>query len=262
MRDEERGTYSPPTEDNLSFETRRNPSRDQAPLTLIISGIFLVLLLIAVVIFINSGMNSHGKTPPTVGDTLGDLKDAKVQDAQPLTDQELANPDSDTGAAKFAPDSETPGVRDTPQPSVDQAPPTAAAITGPLPSQAGNPALQGVTASSAAVASSATSSVAAAKPAPAQAASSSAAPVAAASGGGTIVQIGAFATPEIATAEYNKLASSYGLFVGGTGKHIEKATKPNGDIVYRTAFTGFSTPEKARSFCSALKAAGHDCFVK
>ena len=254
MLDEERGTYAPPTEDHLSYETRRTAPRDSAPLTLIISGIFLVLLLIAVVIFINSGMNVHGKVPPEVGDSLGALKDTtQVQDAKPLSDQDLANPDSDAGQAKFAPGAEAPAVRDTPQATVDQAPPPAAPIAGPLPSQAGNPALS-------ASASSATSSVAAAKPAPAVASASSAAPVAA--GGGSIVQIGAFASQDIATSEYNKLASSYGLFLGGTGKRIEKVAKPNGDIVYRTSFTGFATADKAQAFCSALKAAGHDCFVK
>lgn len=244
MLDEERGTYSPPTEDTLSYEARRRPRRDQAPLTLIISGIFLVVLLIAVVIFLNSSLRGHGRIP-TVGDTLGDVKDTtQVQDAQPLTEQQLSNPD-DSAQAKFAPDTETPGVRDTPQATVDQAPPTAAAINGPLPSQVGNPALS-------ASASASTSSVAAVT------ASSAAS---AAAGGGSIVQIGAFTSPDIATTEYNKLASSYGLFLGGTSKRVEKVETPTGTY-YRTSFVGFATPDKAHAFCAALKAANHDCFVK
>lgn len=252
MLDEERGTYSPPTEDNLSYETRRQPRRDQAPLTLIISGIFLLLLLISVVIFLNSSMNKHGHVPPEVGETLNDLKDtAKVQDAQPLSDQDLANPDGDGGTARFAPGSETPGVRDTPQTTSDAAPPPAAAITGPLPSQAGNPALQPGAASASSVASaskaaSSASSVAVALPA---------------GSGGSMVQIGAFTSTDLANSEYNKLASSYGLFLGGTSKRIEAVDTPNGTR-YRTLFTGFASHDKAQAFCSALKAAGHDCFVK
>ncbi len=256
MLDEERGTYSPPTEDHLSYETRRTAPRDSAPLTLIISGIFLVLLLIAVVIFVNSGMNTHGKVPPEVGATLGNLKDTtQVQDAQPLSDQDLANPDGDSGAAKFAPGTESPTVRDTPQQTVDQAPPPAAPITGPLPSQAGNPALSASSSASA-------SPVAVVKPAVSASSSLVASAAAPASGGaGSVVQIGAFTSPEIATTEYNKLVSSYGLFLSGTGKRVEKVDTSNG-TVYRTSFTGFATAEKAHAFCSALKAAGHDCFVK
>lgn len=250
MLDEERGTYSPPTEDNLSFETRRRPSRDQAPLTLIISGIFLILLLMAVVIFLNSSLRGgHGRVPPEVGETLSDVKDVKVQDAQPLSDQDLADPNGDGGAAKFAPGTEAPAVRDTPQSTVDVAPATAAPITGPLPSQAGNPALSDVPVPGTPSSSASAPPVAAARPA------------VPAGGAGSVVQIGAFTSQALADSEYNKLVSSYGLFLSGTGKRVEKVETANG-TVFRTSFVGFATSEKAHAFCSALHAAGHDCFVK
>lgn len=105
----DRGTYSPPTEDNLSYESHRTPvSRDKAPITLIISGICLVVLLLVVVILYNSGtLNKHGRIAPEVGDTLGDIKEGQVQDAKPLSDQDL----NDSGVATFAPGSEVPGAR-------------------------------------------------------------------------------------------------------------------------------------------------------
>ena len=78
--------------------------------------------------------------------------------------------------------------------------------------------------------------------------------------GSTSVQIGAFTSQDIASTEYAKVASSYGLFVGGAGKKIEKVETASGTF-YRTAFTGLSA-DKAKSFCSALKAAGHDCIVR
>ncbi|MGZ3298081.1 MAG: SPOR domain-containing protein, partial [Asticcacaulis sp.] len=137
--DEDRGTYSPPTEDNLSYQTRRAPGRDQAPLTLIISGIFLVLLLVFVVVFYNSGLNNHGRTPPDVGNPVGEFKDAQIQDAKPLSGDEGA----DTGQAKFAPSAEAPALRDAASGAVDEAPPPVAPINGPLPSQANNPAVNG-----------------------------------------------------------------------------------------------------------------------
>jgi hypothetical protein len=252
----DRGTYSPPTEDNLSYESRRAPvSRDKAPVTLIISGICLVVLLLVVVIAYNYGMNKHGKVAPEVGDSLGDIKEGQVQEAQPLSDQDL----SDSGIATFAPGSEVPGARPAASAStIDIAPLPAAPIEGPLPSQS--------------AASVATSSLAPARidavPAPASSAAASSAakpaePVAAAkpaSTGSASVQIGAYTSTDIANAEYAKVASSYGLFVGGAGKRIEKVTTPNGTF-YRTAFTGLSA-DKAKSFCSALKASGHDCIVK
>jgi len=302
--DEDRGTYSPPTEDNLSYQSRRAPSRDQAPLTLIISGIVLVMLLMFVVLFYNSGLNSHGRTPPDVGNSVGDIKDSQVTDAKPLTDEQLG----DTGAAKFAPSAEAPQLRDANSAAVDEAPPPVAPIQGPLPSQANNPALNGgsnspdttpvpgagtaandangraaidraltpgASAPATKVASASASS--AAKPAKVAAASSSSASapakakpaeddakLAAATAPlrGASVQIGAFQTVDIANKQYANVASSYGLFLGGTAKHIEKVDAANGSTLYRTAFTGFESKDKARAFCDALKAAGHDCLVK
>jgi len=295
--DEDRGTYSPPTEDNLSYQSRRAPSRDQAPLTLIISGIVLVMLLMFVVLFYNSGLNSHGRTPPDVGNSVGDIKDSQVTDAKPLTDEQLG----DTGAAKFAPSAEAPQLRDANSAAVDEAPPPVAPIQGPLPSQANNPALGGGSASpdttpvpgandagraaidraltpgapatKVAVAS-ASAAAKPAKPASASSSSASAAPkakpaeddakLAAATAPlhGASVQIGAFQTVDIANKQYASVASSYGLFLGGTSKHIEKVDAANGSTLYRTAFTGFESKDKARAFCDALKAAGHDCLVK
>ncbi len=298
MTDRDRGTYSPPTEDSLSYEARRPAGRDQAPITLIISGIFLVLLLLAVVMFYNSGLN-HGRTAPEVGDAVGDIKDTQVQDAKVLNDQEINAPAGDDSAsAHFAPGTEAP-LRDgsTSQAAVtNEAPPPAAPITGPLPSQAGNAAItgQGSPAATPAPLKPAVQTVAPIAPAASSASVSSkaAAPVektavkpadtalktdkadaakaektkvadatAPAGKGGTMVQIGAFDSTEIANKQYASVASSYGLFLSGTSKRIEKVETAKGTL-YRTSFAGFSSAEKARSFCSALKAAGHDCMVK
>jgi len=301
--DEDRGTYSPPTEDNLSYQSRRAPSRDQAPLTLIISGICLVLLLVFVVLFYNSGLNSHGRTPPDVGNPVGDIKDTPVTDAKPLTDAQLG----DTGAAKFAPSAEAPQLRDNASGAVDEAPPAVTPIPGPLPSQANNPAINGgATASDATggtaandaghdainraltpsapvtgadkstklASASSSSAVPKAKPVPPKAPTPKAAeddaklaattaPVkTTAAPSGASVQIGAFQSMDIANKQYASVASSFGLFLGGTSKHIEKVDAANGATLYRTAFTGFESKDKARAFCSALKASGHDCLVK
>jgi hypothetical protein len=291
MNDKDKGTYSPPTEDNLSYETRKSPKRDQAPITLIISGICLVLLLLAVVLFYNSGLNTHGRAAPDVGDTVGDIKD-KVEDAKPLTDQDINDTtNGDAASAHFAPDAETPGARaDASIAAVDQAPPVAAPIQGPLPSQANNAAIPGTAAANASASGAKSSSslalrgalpstdnapaappakpvqqVAAAKPpvkpdaAPEKASDKTAAkPVS----GNATVQIGAFESQDIANKQYASITSSYGIFLGnGVGKRIEKVDTDKGTR-FRALVTGFDSTQKAKEFCSALKSAGHDCFIK
>lgn len=248
MTDKDRGTYSPPTEDNLSYEARRPGQRDQAPITLIISGIFLVVLLIVVLIFYNSGLNKGAGNAPEVGDPVGDAKE-RIEDAKPLSEQEF-DAGQDTGAAVFAPSAEAP-ARDAASMAANEAPPPAAPIQGPLPSQTDNAAITGgqlkppVQAVTPPATPAATPAPAAAKPA----------------GAGSVVQIGAFDSQETANREYASVASSYGLFVGGTSKRVEKVETPKGTF-YRTSFAGFASAEKARSFCAALKAAGRDCIVK
>ncbi|MDI7774305.1 SPOR domain-containing protein [Asticcacaulis sp. EMRT-3] len=271
MSDEDRGTYSPPTEDHLSYESRRPVSRDQAPVTLIISGICLVVLLLIVVLLYNSGLNKHGKLAPVVGDSIANMKDAQVQDAQPLSDSDTSL--DETGQPIFAPSAEAPVARDL-------APPTAAPISGPLPSQAGNSAVaaaapaqassQVVSQPAAPVDNTPVPGAPVAKPvvkpavaAPAAAKPAAAKPVAAkpvAASGGAAVQIGAYDSTDTANAEYARVASSYGLFVGGAGKRVEKVQTANGTF-YRTTFTGL-TPEKAKAFCAALKANGRDCIIR
>ncbi len=276
MSDKDRGTYSPPTEDNLSFEPRRGPGREEAPVTLIISAICLVVLLVVVVILYNSGLNKHNKIAPEVGDSVSDFKEGpQVQDAQPLNESDAAG---DGGQVILAPGTEAPNARASAAPAPDEAPPTVAPITGPLPSQANNPALnsnQSVDTTpvpgAPAASSAASKPIAAAKPvvtAPALAVApkpitvpkADTAPKPVAASGGSAVQIGAFTSTDIANKEYAKIASSYGLFVGGAGKKVEPVTTANGTF-YRTAFTGLSS-EKAHAFCSALKAAGHDCIIR
>lgn len=252
MQDKDRGTYSPPTEDNLSYETRRTASRDQAPLTLIISGIVLVVVLLVAVLLYNAGFANHNKVVPEVGDSLGDFKDGKVTDAQPLDDNDLTDGSDASGAAKFAPGTESPGIRSATADDQNLAPAPVAPIQGGLPSQTDATPVPGAVAA----ASSSVSASVAAKPV--VTAPVVAKPVAAS--GTASVQIGAFTSQDIANGEYAKVASSYGLFVGGAGKKIEKVETASGTF-YRTAFTGLSV-DKAKSFCSALKAAGHDCIVR
>ncbi len=58
MTDHDRGAYTPQTDAPLSFDARRAPGGGRpVPMTLLISGMVLVILLIGVVYFYRSG---HG----------------------------------------------------------------------------------------------------------------------------------------------------------------------------------------------------------
>lgn len=241
---EDHGTYAPPTEDHLTYEPRRSsPKRDQAPITLIVSGIFLVILLIAVVIFYQSGL-SRGDKAPEVGTAIEDYRDATIEEAKPLSEKELADVTGvdDHTVTQLAPKPDVIEAR--PQASAAAEPATPVVRTVPLETT------QSSSSSTAAKSASSASSVAAAKPAAPK-------PVS----GNIAVQIGAFNSQEAADQQYGKIASTYGMFLGGTSKRVEKV-ETNGKTLYRTSFTGFSDREKASEFCRALKSAGKDCMVK
>ena len=77
MADTERGAYTPPTDAPLSFDARQ-PVRGARPIpfTMIISGLVLVALVVAVVVFYRSGVREAGQPPQTVGAPIGDMKTA------------------------------------------------------------------------------------------------------------------------------------------------------------------------------------------
>ncbi|MFT3996008.1 MAG: SPOR domain-containing protein [Asticcacaulis sp.] len=256
--DNERGTYTPPTEDHLSYESRRSAARrDQMPITLIASVIVLLVLLLAVVIFYNSGLNT--RKVGDVGETLGNYKDGAIEEAKPLTDADLLDPgvahDAQVSgtAPTFANDTEAPQARDAASAAAPVKPADSAENLLP-PAQTVPPVAK----------PSEPAKTVEPKPevkAEAPTAKPVEKPVAAAAGGSASVQIGAFSSREIADREFAALASSYGLFVGGTSKVVEKIDR-NGSTFYRTSFSGFASKEKARQFCDALKAASKSCFVK
>lgn len=246
MDENERGTYSPPTEDHLNYESRRGPPpRDQMPITLIASAIVLVVLLLAVVLFYNSGLNS--RTAGDVGEPIANYKDGAIEEARPLADDDLLDPVLNEDAAMasataptFSEDTEAPQAREV----ISEAPAPVAPIKGPLNADGtlNDNVLPPANTTPA--------------PKPVEAT-----PPVASGGGAASVQIGAFGSRDIADREYAQIASSYGMFVGGTSKAVEKVDR-DGKTFYRTSFSGFASKEKAKQFCDALMAAGKTCFVK
>lgn len=258
MSDQERGAYTPPTDEPLAFDARRTTSeRRPVPMTLVASAVVLVVLVVAVVLFYRSGVRSRNEAP-NVGEPVAAVKTAPTQEAQPIDeaaqlDVYVADPNA-PGAAQptFAPGPEQPQPRPAPQATP---PAPVAAPTTPVTSGALRPAQPAQTAPAAA-----TPAAPAPKPAAPTPAAQAPTPAPAAAGGSAAVQIGAFSSTAIADAEFAKIANSFPQYASGKAKRVEPVER-DGKTLYRTAFTGFSKAD-AQAFCSALKAAGKACLVK
>lgn len=73
-----------------------------------------------------------------------------------------------------------------------------------------------------------------------------------------LVQLGAFASEEIAANEWSKLSSRFGDYLGDKTRVIQQATS-GGRVFYRLRAMGFADLSDARRLCSALKAERADC---
>ncbi len=76
--------------------------------------------------------------------------------------------------------------------------------------------------------------------------------------GTRMVQLGAFASAEIAVVEWDKLNARFGDYLGDKTRVIQKATS-GGRVFFRLRAMGFNDVNDARRLCSALKAEKADC---
>ena len=262
MTDADRGAYTPSTDAPLSFDARQ-PVRGARPVpfTLIISGLVLIALVAAIYVFYQGGVRQAGEAPQTVGAPVGDLRgaapaeQAAVDPAAGLQIYRTDAGEAPAGEPRFAPPPEQPAPR-----PVAVEPPPAAAPTTPVTSQpvALPPAPKPAAPAPVALAPKPASQTAPAAPkvAVAPPPAPKTAPAPAAGGGSAVVQIGAFASRELAQAELAKVA---GVSGNPGGRSIEPAP---GKPLFRAAVTGFSSRADAQSFCGALKASGKQCFVR
>lgn len=278
MTDHDRGAYTPQNDAPLSFDARRSSGGGRPlPMTLMISGMVLVILVIGVVYFYRTGVRQPNGAPQVVGAPVGATKapppaseqpsDAaaglqvyksetppvsKAQGSSPPA-AEAAPPAAPVQAApKFTPAPEQPA----PRPVVHTAPP-AAVITSP-PAATATPL-------AAAVKPAAKPAIAAKPPIgakPSVVAKAPAAPPAAPStAGGALVQIGAFSSAALADKGWNDVAKVLPGAMTGKTKTVQVVDK-DGVTFYRTSVGGFASHADAASFCASLKAAGKSCIVK
>jgi hypothetical protein len=242
-----------------------------------ISGMVLVVLVIAIVLFYRNGVRSGDATPQVIGASIGAAKAPAPADQQPtdpaaglqVYKSEVA-PSSETHPApKFAPAPEQPA----PRPGLQAAAPPPAAqpiavaalpapVAAPQPAPAAKSPAKTVKPAEASTATAAaagdtskvkppaSATTAAAKPAPATAAP-----------GKSMVQIGAFSSAALADKGWSDTAALMPDAMSGKTKKVESTVK-DGATFYRAYVGGFSSSAAAQSFCASLKAAGKACFVK
>ena len=237
----DRGAYTPPTDDDLPFnrggyDPRRagggGGGAKAPPMTLIISGVVLLVLIIAVVVYYRAGPRSSNDAPPAVGTPVVVMKADAPLEAQPIDPEAGIDvydaAEAPTAAPTFTPPPETAQPRPVPRPA-GTTPPAVPVVVRPTP---------------------ATTPPARTEPR---------APVTV--GGTSGVQIGAFSTPGLADREFAAIVGRYPQFTDGADKRVQEVTASNGSTVYRTTVTGLSR-DQATGLCSAIKAAGGDCFVR
>ena len=76
--------------------------------------------------------------------------------------------------------------------------------------------------------------------------------------GTRLVQLGAFDTPEIARAQWDRLTGRFGAYLDGKARIVQEASS-GGRTFYRLRAHGFEDIADARRFCSALVAENADC---
>ncbi|MDB5446384.1 MAG: hypothetical protein JWQ97_1701, partial [Phenylobacterium sp.] len=145
MSEHERGAYAPPMADApLSFDARQ-PVRGARPfpITLIVSGLVLLGLVAAIVVFYRSGVREAGQSPQAIGTPIGDFKSAAPADAQPedpaaglqIYHAENGQPGQPSATQpQFVPPPEQPGARPIAAGPPPAAPPPQAAPTTPVSS--------------------------------------------------------------------------------------------------------------------------------
>lgn len=76
--------------------------------------------------------------------------------------------------------------------------------------------------------------------------------------GTRVVQIGAFETPELARAEWERVAAKFGTELASKRRIVQEAVS-GGRTFYRLRAEGFPTVDDSRRFCAALVEGGINC---
>jgi cell division protein FtsN len=254
MTQQDRGAYTPQTDAPLAFDARApRGGHRPLPMALIASGVVLLVMIAAVVMYYRSGVRPAGAAPQTVGEPVVAVRTpppANAQPADPAVDLDVyasQNVPATPTAPAFAPAPEQPAPRPAPQPGLKVQTVDPSAIH-PVPAQ---PAPRVAAAAPAA-------------PAPAPAVKAPAAPVATATAAaaGAMVQIGAYSSAALADKGYSDVAAAFPGPMGGKSKRVEPVARAGQATLYRGLIGGFASRADAQAFCDTLKASGRTCLVR
>jgi hypothetical protein len=113
MTDQDRGAYTPPTDEALAFDARRQSERRPVPMTLVGSAVVLVVLIVGVAVVYRGGVRGADEAPRPIGQPV-----VSVKTPPPLT---VANANSvgaaDDGESKSVAAAPTPQPAPTPTPA-------------------------------------------------------------------------------------------------------------------------------------------------
>jgi len=74
MTDQDRGAYTPPTDEALAFDARRQSERRPVPMTLVGSAVVLVVLIVGVAVVYRGGVRGADEAPRPIGQPVVSVK--------------------------------------------------------------------------------------------------------------------------------------------------------------------------------------------
>jgi hypothetical protein len=78
--------------------------------------------------------------------------------------------------------------------------------------------------------------------------------------GTNLVQLGAFTTPALAAAEWDRLQAQFGQLISDRDRVIQVSNQSSGTW-YRLRASGFTDRAEARRLCAAMQAEGAECIA-
>jgi cell division septation protein DedD len=251
MSDQDRGAYTPQHDTPLSFDARysRGSGERPVPMTLIVSGVVLLVMVVGFFIAYRSGARHTGQAPQVVGTPVASTK------APPSSGVESS--DAAAGLQVYKTEGTPPDEMKAPAtlaPPPEQPAPRPAPIAKPVVKADLRPAQPDV----------APTAVATIKPAakPARPPQTIEAAVdQSTSETGPVAQIGAFSSQALAEKGWNDVAAIQPGKMAGKTKKVEVANR-DGKTLYRAFVGGFASRSDASAFCASLVAAGKGCIVK
>jgi cytoskeletal protein RodZ len=137
MTDHDRGAYTPPTDEALAFDARRQSDRRPVPMTLVGSAVVLVVLIVGVAVVYRGGVRGVDEAPRPIGQSVVAVKTPPPA-AAPANRVRAVDDGESKSAAAPAPPETSPATTATPpkaKPAAKLAVSTASPTFAPAPEQ-------------------------------------------------------------------------------------------------------------------------------